>query len=162
MAEIKTTETLVDRQAAKKKLEGEITLLKQEEGHATRTRNEAVLAAEAMETRKSALIKDMEDLGAYFKETASFTHEFMAECLKTVKEGKENADRLIATLKEIGRQTEGEIKAFEKARKQKEEVMAEIGRERIVLDNHRHDLDIYKARVEKAIREAGLNIKIIL
>jgi uncharacterized metal-binding protein len=159
---VATTETSIDRMAEHKRLERSIVELAEKERIVRESFTGIRDAAQHFEKQKVDLVVEISQLEKNLKDVQIATIEFVQDATKIPTETHQLIREHFSALKTVSEEIDKQILSFKEVVSQKERVMKEILEQRLVLDNHRHDLDIYRNRLESIIKENNLDIKILL
>ena len=160
--EVPSTKTWVDRQADKKKLEGEITILTSTKDTAHRETKEAVKAADVSRETLKSLNTDIEKISAIFDTATTDTLAHIVMCQKLINENKAPLDGFLKLYGELAkkcREADENLKQIESAGIA---IHEKCVKDLEMVDVARYDIKVYQSRLQEYFSRYLPGQKIIL
>jgi hypothetical protein len=118
-------------------------------------------AIKEIEFRKENLLKEIEESKRILQSIGAAISDTVEHGKTVIKDSHQMILDNVEGLRLISIKVREESDLLKSLKPLQDQIMREISQERNVLDIHRRDLDIYKTRLEKVVKELGLDMKIV-
>lgn len=161
MEQVPTTKVYTDAFAELKKMKDHLSVLKQERDILINEKKEALAAVEDLNSRIAFLGTKLQDIAKTIVDVSEISKDIFNESVTLVRDGHAIFSSYKQEVEKLTSQIEGIKNGVITIDGYKDSQLEILAKERIDNENLRSDLNIYKARLEKIIKDNNLDMKII-